>query len=156
VGKITNYPALAGASLSDADIFLGVDVSDTTMAATGSEVKMTAIELARGLDARPTRVNVQSTDYVLALVDAGAILEMTKATAQTLTVPANASVPFPVGTIINVVQYGAGALTIVPAGAVTVRKRAAFTMVIAGQYGGATLYKRATDEWVLQGDLTAA
>ena len=97
-------------------------------------------------------VNSQTGSYTLVLADAGKIVEVNAAGSSNITVPPNSSVAFPVGAIIGVSQYGAGAVVIVPGGGVTVRSRNNLT-TIGGRYGEVTLRKRATDEWVLVGDL---
>lgn len=97
-------------------------------------------------------INTRTANYTLVLADKGKTVEMNLAGANTLTVPPNSSVAFPVGSYINVVQLGAGATTIVAGSGVTILCRN--TLVLAGQYAMATLYKRATNEWVLGGDLT--
>lgn len=97
-------------------------------------------------------VNTQTADYVLVLADSGKTVELNKATAISVTVPPNASVAFPIGTVIDVVQLGAGAATVVAGAAVTIRS-AAGALGIAAQYAGARLRKRATNEWVLTGSL---
>ena len=101
-------------------------------------------------------VLTKTADYTLILTDVGKVVEANKATAISITVPANATVAFPVGTLIRVVQIGAGATTIVATGGVTISPIATKTLVLAGQYGVALLYKRATDTWILSGDLVAA
>src|SRR5689334_11950484 len=55
-------------------------------------------------------VNAQTgTTYTLVLGDAGKVVEMNNAASNTLTVPPNSSVAFPVNTVIEVFQLGAGA-----------------------------------------------
>jgi len=97
-------------------------------------------------------VNTQTASYTLVLADAGKLVEMNVATANNMTVPPNSSVAFPIGTVINVRQYGAGTTTIQQGAGVTIRSRGAL-IALAGPYAEATLSKRATDEWVLSGDL---
>ncbi len=97
--------------------------------------------------------NNQTNDYTLVLTDAGKIVELNKGTAVTLTVPANASVAFPIGSRVDVAQQGAGQVTVSAAGGVTIR--ATPGSKLRAQYSGATLVKRATDEWFLFGDLSA-
>jgi hypothetical protein len=90
-------------------------------------------------------INFQTgTSYTLALADQEGVVEMNNANPNTLTVPLNATVAFPIGTKISVLQEGAGATTIAAAGGVTVRNVGA----LAGQYKTALLFKRATDEWI--------
>jgi len=47
--KITDLTALTGANLATGDQFVMVDVSDTTMDATGTDKKMSAAELIAGV-----------------------------------------------------------------------------------------------------------
>ena len=98
--------------------------------------------------------NTQTVSYTLVAGDALKTVEMNVASANNLTVPPNSSVAFPTGTIVYVRQYGAGQTTIVAGAGVTIRSRGA-ALKLAGQYGEAMLTKRATDEWVLSGDITA-
>jgi hypothetical protein len=95
----------------------------------------------------------QTASYTLALADNGKLVEMNVATANNLTVPLNSSVAFPIGTKIDIAQYGAGQTTVVATSGVTVRS-AAGALKLAAQYSGATLVKIATDEWYLFGDIT--
>jgi hypothetical protein len=94
--------------------------------------------------------NSQSgTTYTLVLSDAGDVIEISNAAAITLTVPTNASVAFPIGTIIEVFQLGAGQITVSGAGVTFRAPGGAKTRV---QYSTLSLRKRATDEWVVTGD----
>jgi hypothetical protein len=93
----------------------------------------------------------QAASYTLAVSDAGTVVEFTVATAVTLTIPANVLVGFPVGTIIEVFQYGAGQVTVTAGAGVTLRT---FSGVhTAGQYATISLRQRDVDEWVLSGAL---
>ena len=90
----------------------------------------------------------------LALTDAGKVVETSVATANNLTVPTNASVGFPVGTQILVIQVGAGQTTLVDGAGVTLNAKSS-NLKITGQWSAVTLIKRATDTWVAIGDLSA-
>lgn len=103
-----------------------------------------AAAIARSkLAARP--VNTQTGNYGLALVDADAIVRMNKATAVTVTIPANATVAFPVGTIVDVESIGAGATAIAAAGGVTLHSPG--NLLSLAQYASARLMKTGTDTW---------
>ena len=103
----------------------------------------------------PTIVQAAKTDsYTLVLGDAGKLIEMGKATAQTLTIPLNSSVAFPTGTKIDVIQTGAGETTIAGTGGVTVNSEGS-NLKINAQWQVVSLVKRATDTWVLIGALKA-
>lgn len=95
---------------------------------------------------------ITGTTYTLVLTDAGKEKETTNAGAVTITVPTNATVAFPVGTIIAFCQYGAGQVTLVGASGVTLNARGG-TLKSAGQYAEFQIRKRATDEWIPAGDL---
>jgi hypothetical protein len=98
---------------------------------------------------------VQKTDsYTLSsLTERDNVIEMGKSTAQTLTIPANSSVAYPVGTSIDVIQTGAGQVTVAGAAGVTVN--ATPGLKLRAQWSSATLFKRATDTWIVMGDLSA-
>jgi hypothetical protein len=94
------------------------------------------------------------TTYTLVLTDAGKMVTMSNASANTLTVPPNADVAFPTNTRIDVLQYGAGQTTIAAGSGVTIYSSGS-KLKLTGQYSGATLWKKATNTWVLIGDLSA-
>lgn len=125
--------------------------------ADNSVTARTAAELLADIVAASTTsaINTQTVDYTLVLADGiNTIVEMNKATAVNLTIPPNSAVAFPVGTSIPITQIGAGQVTVVAGSGVTIRSKSG-NLKITTQYCGATIYKRATDEWVLIGDLAA-
>ena len=97
--------------------------------------------------------NRQTGNYTLVLSDAGKVVEMNVAVANTLTIPTNASVAFPIGTVLEGVQWGAGQTTLTPSGGVTIRSSGG-KLKTAAQYAAFSLRKVATDEWIAQGELT--
>lgn len=106
--------------------------------------------LAKGI----STLNEQTgTSYTLVLSDAGKTIECNNASPFTLTVPTGASVAFDTRTRIDLIQTGAGQVTVAGAGGVTVNARVG--LKLAGQWAGATLIKRGSDSWVLIGSLTA-
>lgn len=99
--------------------------------------------------------NEQNGDYTLVLTDAGKLIEMVNvAGSRTLTIPANSSVAFPIGTVITVVSSASTGLSI----AITTD-----TLYLAGvgyattgtrtlAYGGlATLVKHSAAAWLISG-----
>lgn len=94
--------------------------------------------------------NLQTgTTYTLVLTDAGKIVEMNNASANVLTIPANASVAFPVDTRIDIVQGGAG-LTSVTITSDTLNGE----LVSFGQYKALSLWKKSATVWVIFGGTT--
>jgi hypothetical protein len=97
--------------------------------------------------------NAQTASYTLVLADAGKMVEVSNASANNLTVPPNSSVAFPIGTVIDVLQTGAGQTTIVAGSGVTIDK--AIGLKLRAQWSAASLVKRGTNTWVAIGDLSA-
>jgi hypothetical protein len=100
-------------------------------------------------------VNAQSgTSYTLIIGDAFKTVTMNNTSANTLTIPTNASVAFSVGDRIDVVMLGAGTTTITGASGVTLNGVASPTTggAIAAQYAAASCLKIATDTWLLIGN----
>lgn len=95
-----------------------------------------------------------SSNYTIQLTDLGKLVELNEASACTLTIPTNASVAFAVGDRIDVLQVGAGQVTITPvSGTVTINGYDG-GLLLNGQWAAATLIKRATNTWVAVGNLT--
>jgi hypothetical protein len=92
----------------------------------------------------------------LLLSDVNTILELEGASAWTVTIPTNAATAIPVGSIVNITQIGSGAVTVTGDTGVTLNGVSAGGADIGAQWTGVSLYKRATDEWIMQGSLAAA
>jgi hypothetical protein len=78
---------------------------------------------------------------------------MTKGSANTLTIPKDATVNFTIGTKIMVYQGGAGTTTIAPEDGTIVINAIGAANDISAQYGVATLIKIAANLWSLFGDI---
>ena len=97
---------------------------------------------------------VAGSIYSIQLSDLGKLVEFDEASACSLIVPTNASVAFSVGDRIDVLQVGAGQVTIAPvSGTVTIDAYDG-GLLLNGQWAAATLIKRATNTWVAVGNLT--
>ena len=97
----------------------------------------------------------QTADYTPVIADQyQALIPMNKATAVNFTIPTNASVAYPVGTVLTVLNKGAGAVTIkaVTSGTTTVLSAGAVAASPAlAQYKSAACIKTATDTWDVVG-----
>lgn len=96
--------------------------------------------------------STRASSGTLVIGEAGQLVEMNNASANTLTVPLNSSVAFGIGTQINILQIGAGQTTIAAAGTVTINS--SLGLKLRTQWSSATLIKRGTDTWALIGDTT--
>ena len=103
-------------------------------------------------------INAQTSSYTLVLDDNGKMIEMNSASANTVTIPLNSSVAFPIGTQITVLQTGVGQTVITsppgggPGGVVI---NGTPGLSLRAQWSSVVLIKRATNTWVALGDLTA-
>jgi hypothetical protein len=88
-----------------------------------------------------------TTAYTLVLDDAGRQVTMSNNSSSTLTVPPNASVAFSVGVRVQVIQLGAGAVTLTAGSGVTLSETGNY--LVLGQYQSAVLVKQATNTWVV-------
>jgi hypothetical protein len=98
------------------------------------------------------------TTYTFVLADAdNKLVTASNASAQTYSIPTNATTAFPVGTQINLIQIGAGQVTIQAAtsGTTTVVSTGATAAApkCRAQYSAVTLVKRDTDSWYVIGDI---
>ena len=101
-----------------------------------------------------TPITQKTASYTLSTLDhRDDLIEMGSASALTLTIPLNSSIAYPVGTSFDVLQTGAGQVTVAGAAGVTVN--ATPGLKLRTQWSSATVFKRAEDSWVVYGDLTA-
>ena len=100
-------------------------------------------------------INAQTTAaYVTVASDAGAIVTVSNASANTFKLPTNASVAYAIGSTITLIQIGAGATTIsaVTPGTTTVLSTGATAASpVLAQYRSATCIKTGTDAWYIVG-----
>jgi hypothetical protein len=73
--------------------------------------------------------------------------------AITLTIPADATYDYPIGTVIHITQDGNGQVTIASASGVTTRIRNGLTNKTAIRYSTCTAAKIGANYWYLFGDL---
>jgi hypothetical protein len=105
-------------------------------------------------------INAQTgTTYTFVLADGDdKLVTASNASAQTYSIPTNANVAFPVGTVINIIAIGAGQVTInaVTSGTTTVLSNGgtAAAPKLRVQYSAASCIKVATDTWYVVGDLS--
>lgn len=93
--------------------------------------------------------NAQNGDYTLVLGDAGKQIYSANTGAQTITIPTNASVAFPIGTTITIVNEGTTQIALSVAG-VTIRNNAssvALTSPVISPAGAVQLLKVGTNTW---------
>ncbi len=96
-------------------------------------------------------VGTQTSNYTLVLGDQSNTVLLSSGSAITATIPPNASVAFPVGAQVVLIQYGAGASSLVAGAGVTIDRPS--TLNFIGQYSIVMVIKIATNEWIATGAL---
>lgn len=98
--------------------------------------------------------NQSGTSYTFALTDSGKVCTFQNVATQTVTVPPNSSVAFDIGTQIDVIQAGSGKVTFAQGAGVSIVSLNN-NKSLSGLGAAGTLYKFATNIWILTGALTA-
>ena len=97
----------------------------------------------------------QTNDYTAVIADTYQVLElMNKGTAIAYKIPTNASVAFPIGTVLNILNIGAGVCTIsaTTPGTTTILSAGAVpASPTLAQYRTAACIKTGTDSWYVVG-----
>lgn len=153
ISAVTAGTGLSGGGTSGA-VTLSIDTAvtaDLTTAQTLTNKTLTAPVINLALNAQT------GTTYTFVLADNGKLVTASNASAQTYSIPTNATTAFPVGTQINLIQIGAGQVTVSAAtpGTTTVLSNAttAAAPKCRNQYAALTAIKVATDTWYVIGDI---
>jgi hypothetical protein len=153
--KTLTAPTIAGATVSGT--LTGGTYASTTLTtptiALFTNANHTHADAAGGGSLLYT-LNSQAASYTLVLADVGKVIPISNASANTVTVPLNSSVAFPIGSVVTLIQLGAGQTTIAPTVGVTIRSESS-KLKLKAQYATAGLLKTDTDTWVAFGNLVA-
>ena len=125
----------------------------TTVTPSSGVVFSDGTQTKEGVASR-TPIIAKTDSYTLsALTERDSLIEVAKSTATTITIPTDATLNFPVGTSLDILQTSTGQVTIAGAAGVTVN--ATPGLKLRTTWSSATLFKRAANTWVVYGDLTA-
>jgi hypothetical protein len=102
--------------------------------------------------------DAETASYTAVIANNGQVVTMSNSSANTFSIPTNASVAFPIGTQINVLQIGAGQTTIqaVTSGTTSILSTGATAAApkLRARYSAATCLKADTDLWYVFGDIS--
>jgi hypothetical protein len=135
--SVANAPTFSGLVTAAA---AGVAFSDGT-------------QTMEGVPSRTPIIQKTASYTLSALTERDDLIEMGSSSAMTLTIPTDATLNFPIGTSLDILQTSTGQVTIAGAAGVTVN--ATPGLKLRTTWSSATLFKRAANTWVVYGDLTA-
>jgi hypothetical protein len=151
VTSITAGTGLSGGTISTSGtIAIDSTVATLTGTQTLTNKTLTAPQITQA-------INTQTgTSYTLVLADDTSLITLANASAIAVTIPLNASVPFPTGACVDLVQYGAGTVTITGASGVTLVSTGGTSSApkTRTQNSAITLRKLGTDSWIAIGDIS--
>src|SRR5581483_830988 len=113
-GTVATTAGLPSSGNTDGDVWLVLDTYQLWTWENGAAVWVPLTEEA---------ANHQAAAYQLVLTDVGKTVEYDNAAGGAITVPPHATVPFPVGSVVRVLQFGAGAATITAGAGVTIHSK---------------------------------
>ena len=145
--------ALAVGALEVSSITSSGAISATTVTPSSGVVFTDGTQTLEGVPSRTPIIQKTASYTLSSLTERDDLIEMGSASAMTLTIPLNSAVAFPVGTSIDILQTSTGQVTIAGDAGVTVNSTPG--LKLRTQWSTATLFKRATNTWVVYGDLTA-
>jgi hypothetical protein len=154
-GDLTEVAAGTGITVTNGTGPIPTVAIDSTVATlTGSQTltnkSLTTPKINLGINAQT------GTTYTTVLDDNGKLVTLANASAIAVTIPLNSSVTYPIGAQINMVQLGAGQVTVSGAGGVTVVSTGATaaTPKTRAQYSTLTAVQTSTDNWLVMGDIS--
>jgi hypothetical protein len=163
VATLTGSQTLTNKTLTT-PIISSISNSGTVTLPTGSVTlaSLTGTETLTNKTLTDPKINLafdaETASYTAVLANNGQIVTMDNASANNFSIPTNASVAFPIGTQINVLQIGAGQTTIlaVTSGTTTIQSTGgtAAAPKLRARYSMATCVKAGTDLWYVIGDIS--
>lgn len=96
-----------------------------------------------------------TANTILALTDAGTMVEMNSASTRTFTIPPQSDVAWAADTRIDLSREGAGTVQILAGSGVTIHSAGGATPYISEQYAGAVLWRRGSNDWRIYGAVSA-
>jgi len=154
LGDDANYAATITTALGNKAPLASPTFTGTVTLPAEGIVFTDGTQAKEGVPSRTPIVQKTAAYTLSALTERDSLIEVSSATGVTVTIPTNTAVAYPVGTSVDILQTGAGQVTIAPVdGTVTVN--ATPGLKLRTQWSSCTLFKRAANTWVVFGDLTA-
>ena len=152
--SISGFAPLASPTFTGTNNVAALTASGLITASSSGVAFTDGTQTKEGVPSRTPIIQKTASYTLSALTERDSLIEVSSATGVTITIPTNTAVAYPVGTSIDILQTGAGQVTIAPVdGTVTVNSTPG--LKLRTTWSSATLFKRAANTWVVFGDLTA-
>jgi hypothetical protein len=152
VTSITAGTGLSGGAITTSGT-IAIDSTVATLTGTQTLTNKTLTDAKVNL-----AFDAETASYTAVLANNSQVVTMDVSSGNTFSIPTNASVAFPIGTQINVLQIGTGQTTIqaVTSGTTTVLSTGgtAAQPKLRTRYSAATCLKAGTDLWYVFGDIS--
>jgi len=154
--QITNVPA---GNVSSTEVQGAINELDTGITTNTSNISTNAADISTNTTNIGTNTtdiatlqadnpnNQTGTAYVLELTDTNKTVWMNNAASNVLTIPLNATVAFPINTVILIMMEGAGVTSATAVAGVTLNDIDGGSGDLT-QFNGVTIVKRGTDSWL--------
>ena len=143
---LSNSPTLTGTVVLPSNTSIG-DVSNTEISYLDGVTSSIQTQI-NSKENKNVSINSQTESYTIVLSDASKIILIDSSSANTLNIPADATLDFPVGTRMEIVQAGTGQTIISPESGVTVNSFGE-SLALPGQWSSARIIKVSADQWLL-------
>ena len=114
---------------------------------TGVDAELYSSNYMYFLPSGPDAPRTITSSDTLQFIDAYAQIISTASSAVALTVPTDASIPYPIGTTVTIVRRGTGTVAVTGTAGVTLNGVAGGSAASPAQYATVDATKIATDEW---------
>jgi hypothetical protein len=94
----------------------------------------------------------KTSSYTVSEEDIGVLIEMISSLPLTVSIPTD-NVEFPVGSYVNIIRAGSGAVSVAALNPILTNIETSFGLELRAQWSVATIIKRASNSWVIVGDL---
>jgi hypothetical protein len=122
------------------------------------DVSLAGVQFSDGVQTKAgvpsaTSFVYKTASYTLdSLSLADSVIEVDSTSATTITIPLDSALDYPIGTSLDILQTNTGTVTIDATGGVTLNGTPGFKL--RTRWSSATILKRASNSWIVYGDLT--
>ena len=155
LGDDANYAATITTALGTKAPLASPTFTGTVTVAASGVAFTDGTQTSEGVPSRTPIIQKTAAYTLSALTERDSLIEVSSASGVTISIPTDATLNYPIGTSIDILQTGAGQVTIAAVTPGTTTVNSTPGLKLRTTWSSATLFKRAANTWVVYGDLTA-